>query len=1204
MFTSEYISARLANASRAEPAPIAGLPEFASAGLLAYAIHASPALRAFAHTHLHLCKPISLVQLKQSSRSYFVDHLLKPQAEGARRLSIVEDPVVLWEALTDVVGALSATALTYAIDAGKGKATENAPPTSLPRYICTHLGDRGATAFLPLLKLWTKVLERCGEGMWADQDKDYAGVVLSAVLDNPAFEASFVGEDAMAVDGAGLKPPDPALFAWQLPFLRSVATSQSVFPTSLGNIAIVLLDRLQKIRFTDQQRAAAAVACIDTFARVFVDDPDTWPHLDAARQQVLDIYALPLANLAFDKATTKAEGPMLEAAEKAAKFLRDVSEAESVRVREAMIALVAVKKPVAAAVSKSVDSPEVPIPVKTQPMVWKRIYEAIKATKTKRGYSVLLRALQPVAHLEMQLNDRWMPLPDDKLKKDEAARRAFYKRHPLRAPLEAINDFFKQCRRPLADCLNDLADGDLASVMSFIVQPGVIGALVALITSPDEELHHAALNLIRTAFDVTSRTDCFRSLLQNSPKETMQAILAATDAFNSSAAILPEACGSAKRIVRCLTDILDVLCDAGHGLLRDDGWIRANRMRQSIAKLWLAICEAMALIFTRTQHWAPFFVNAEMTDWMRDAVLFGTDLVDQVRTFEAVAMGNGKSNGESSRGSGDELVEALNPPFDGLINWIRINDADLVAISAALITKMIDRFVRSRVPVSQAVIKRLIKYASGEKHASTMLPPAELKGFCIALSQHRAHRDAFKDVEGVGSGMVGDGKAAQAEWWRQHVGEGKGKTVVEISDDEAPAKRADSKPSKLTPAVKPVNKSSYLDSKVTATLSNKSKIPPTTLPKKPVAGAKPSAARPSAKSSVKPVNFSHALVEKQRNQLNSDSSDSDDNPRERTLADLGNMQRSPGKQSRTTTGPRFAQERDAKRATQHLDVVDTRGRGATRGIRGPQVINEAATRVRIKPDFTDLHRTILQWDYLAAEPLLGRPRINEIPATFRTAHDYIDTLQPLLMWECWQQVMRAKEDTQTFENSPISCTVAGRQSVDDFVEVFLVAQELPEKMILTESDLAVISVGHRTILAKIQGVSRKRDSIDITVRCHFGIDPHGASSGIVSKARVELLKLFSCVVVSKLAVEQLLRCAHRLSTTHREYAALMAMPYLSMTADILEPDLAAAKHSDPSHIKKVMQAHRVNEPQAQAILGVLETRGFSLIQGCAGGRAL
>jgi hypothetical protein len=60
----------------------------------------------------------------------------------------------------------------------------------------------------------------------------------------------------------------------------------------------------------------------------------------------------------------------------------------------------------------------------------------------------------------------------------------------------------------------------------------------------------------------------------------------------------------------------------------------------------------------------------------------------------------------------------------------------------------------------------------------------------------------------------------------------------------------------------------------------------------------------------------------------------------------------------------------------------------------------------------------------------------------------------------------------------------------------------------------------------------------------------------------------------------------------------MAMPYLSLTRDILEPRLPAAVNADLEQVKRVMRAHRVNEPQAQAILGVLTTRGFSLIQGC------
>jgi len=34
-----------------------------------------------------------------------------------------------------------------------------------------------------------------------------------------------------------------------------------------------------------------------------------------------------------------------------------------------------------------------------------------------------------------------------------------------------------------------------------------------------------------------------------------------------------------------------------------------------------------------------------------------------------------------------------------------------------------------------------------------------------------------------------------------------------------------------------------------------------------------------------------------------------------------------------------------------------------------------------------------------------------------------------------------------------------------------------------------------------------------------------------------------------------------------------------------------------SHIRKAMQAHKLNYPQAKAVISALETPGFSLIQG-------
>jgi hypothetical protein len=70
-----------------------------------------------------------------------------------------------------------------------------------------------------------------------------------------------------------------------------------------------------------------------------------------------------------------------------------------------------------------------------------------------------------------------------------------------------------------------------------------------------------------------------------------------------------------------------------------------------------------------------------------------------------------------------------------------------------------------------------------------------------------------------------------------------------------------------------------------------------------------------------------------------------------------------------------------------------------------------------------------------------------------------------------------------------------------------------------------------------------------------------------------------------------------LSTIHREYAALMALPYYQFFDTVLRPRLNNAAVADVTELRRIMTEYQVNEPQAIAISTALRTEGFTLIQG-------
>jgi senataxin len=70
-----------------------------------------------------------------------------------------------------------------------------------------------------------------------------------------------------------------------------------------------------------------------------------------------------------------------------------------------------------------------------------------------------------------------------------------------------------------------------------------------------------------------------------------------------------------------------------------------------------------------------------------------------------------------------------------------------------------------------------------------------------------------------------------------------------------------------------------------------------------------------------------------------------------------------------------------------------------------------------------------------------------------------------------------------------------------------------------------------------------------------------------------------------------------LSTLHREYAALVALPYYDLSDVIFNPRLVKPI-IDKREVRASMEKYGVNEPQAGAIVGAMNAEGFLLIQGC------
>lgn len=259
---------------------------------------------------------------------------------------------------------------------------------------------------------------------------------------------------------------------------------------------------------------------------------------------------------------------------------------------------------------------------------------------------------------------------------------------------------------------------------------------------------------------------------------------------------------------------------------------------------------------------------------------------------------------------------------------------------------------------------------------------------------------------------------------------------------------------------------------------------------------------------------------------------------------------------------------------------------------------ERKRRLRSPPDFTQLHRAILSWDYRAEGdyPPKSTPDQFKIGLMkYNTAEQYKDVFGPLLLLETWAQLQNSKEEIGHGSARSFTMEVTGRSKVDGFDDInATIPNALNQsygsfKISFQDTDVVVLTLldgaeKPKKMLAKVEAHRYMGQGSNVTLRCSLGpADLQGFSGSLSVKSRWSICKLFT------------------LTTLHRECAALMALQDYDLLADVLHGKAAPKQQVRESDARQAMDSFGVNRPQAEAIVGSLQAeRGISLIQGPPG----
>ncbi|KZT12026.1 uncharacterized protein LAESUDRAFT_691154 [Laetiporus sulphureus 93-53] len=994
-----------------------------------------------------------------------------------------------------------------------------------------HLHDTG-DHFVDVLRSFVLILTRIGPDVWEGESCEYPQVVLDSIKDNMTY--------LEALRRLGDEGGEPWLLNWIETYLKTVG-NKPIFKDILPIIIQFLCEELQHERFGRLRPTAITLS-----AKILIAVLSQFEKKSAVIQQelfwkIMDVHIGIFVSVAFAR-------PYAE---------ERWAGARTIVRRLIRYALVQDVKNISSAISilsgaNTTTSEVVPLTVREQ--MWRHIYESILPGDSD-GIALLVATLAAIAHVD-DLKEVAFADTIAKSAQNDARRNL----------LKDVNRALIAIRTGFEDAVTRYLDLSPPSVViGLLGKADVVKNTTILMLSPVETIQETAQALAGFAFDVEVRIDCFRALLERFPAATISGILHSLDTYVYYAHIVPEACSFSKALARCLTDVIDVLCSSPDGSLLNEAYLKGNIgavISPELSKWWTSMTKALSVIFLKTPKWAVFFDSADMVLWMRDALIFGRDMLAQRRVIEsAIAAGSPQSANETKRTlsrAGRRMVDDLQQVLYELTRWLRLTDEELLHQSFALLESLLACFRETQIRPKTETLQKIQKHIDDARKSDPKRPQTRLDSSRLAQLQ-----DSISGFDDEVEVQIIPPQKVSMNQSKISI-----KNKAGARETASMARRISSaeqfKPKDLQrgrPHAK-ATIASYFSTDDKKKLDAGAPFPQFTRqaqPREPV--ARPKTPHGEIKHEGTSAGPTTPVPSSE-----SEREGSDEEEGNAGLALLSKLQRTP-----TIKKPA------ERRQVMMLDIPTNARTSAQDRMNRRE--DARRTQLRLKPDISGLHRTILSWNYDHQGPNPpGLPvNLTPVPDKFSDYQHFRRVFEPMLLLECWSQLAESKEEAAETRD----CRIVSRRFVDDWLDLDVSISEGANKdWSLSEVDVVLLRQpgSKKSVLGRAQVYRARPFGIHATIRCLAGC----ADPGLQVSTTWLLSKVLS------------------LATLHREYAALMALPYFDFQEMVLKARLSKTTLADEEEIRKTMFTYSVNEPQAKAILYALKAEGFALIQGPPG----
>lgn len=708
------------------------------------------------------------------------------------------------------------------------------------------------------------------------------------------------------------------------------------------------------------------------------------------------------------------------------------------------------------------------------------------------------------------------------------------------------------------------------------------GSLISALFSADLNTYQAAVELIKTISGQSGRKEAISHLLQSFGTVTMYGFSWSFRRISNMKTF-----GSAPRMLKTGTDIVEVLCDSQTGTLRTRK-LADKREAMSLQKLWEYLWLALMTIFNQTEAWHRMGIDkATMLDFCRDSIQFADLLFDQFPVF--VSAIDQADIGSKASASGN-LLKYPTTTMNGMVKWLRLKDEYLATTIVGLVSKILRRLGELDATIPQEALS-FIESVALTSTTKTILTDNEKAELIRALEAYykkplvtvpaapatkkQSRITAFaKPVDSTSTSAAASGEDDYSDVPDDVLLQLSGsvelnKARLAMQQKKKLESRTKVVPPKATPMLqKPVdNVLSFREKREREKEAKRKRdmIELTRL-KKSLPGrgiGEQTSAQGSGLDALHHIGVADKSVDSMMVSSDTSSSESEDD-------DQGVL----GRKSARKPDAVKAYEESKKKLLQRVPVKKVKVARSAKDM-----------RARLAPDLSSLHKTLLSWDFFASgdlPPNTGRTDYTLVSSSFTDALEYQKTFEPLLILEAWQGFQSSKEDG-SFRSFEVK--VANRLSVDSFIEVSTVMQQAEVKDLgLGEADVILLSKSNRPAsdsssphcLARISRVTKKRGMMEVSYR----VNPsNGLVNAITPGATLHGVRITS------------------LTPLEREYGALMALKYYDLSDEVVRAKPSPILNYSDETVNPIIDTYKLNTAQAKAVKSAMDNDAFTLIQG-------